>query len=484
MLGTLLLSLLYLVVVVGSGFLVTMWIFERDRKYHAEYWLPVSFGLGLGFQCSTYLLSMFLFNYASVALWVVLNLSFCVLNAFLYRRLVPLKSYTGLDIIKPVDNPRLKTLYFLGVGLLLAFFVTLFYNAMDYPMASYDGRAIWNYKAKIIYHEKTVYTEAFLDPHRVHYHPDYPLLVPLSEFGYYSFIGKVDEDNVRFLFSSFMVFFALYIYGMIRRWGSKWVALFVTLVFAGAPFREFWVVKDGGAINSGESDFPLAFFACIAITSFWIWWTSRRRSVLILGALFTGFCLMIKKEGMVIFTMMMSVNIVALLAAREKTRLKRLIPLAGALAGAIVVALPWILVGPSLKNIYDEDYFANMTVETLSYAPSRLPVIWAIFENDVTSIDQWNYTWLVYAAILPILLIVGFKTRWAFGLQRRWHYFNAVVFIWLTGYIIVYLLSPLNLIFHLNTSLRRLLAHIYPIVLLELGFVIAFLSRYFRLNHR
>lgn len=460
---TFLLTFLYLITVVLLGFFASRWFMDREEPTSAEIWLPISFGLGLGIQAICHLISMVLFGQVHLAVFWTVFVALGVWFAWDVQRGYPMANYGPFHFLG--ERSRAVGLYFMGWMTALFFVTVMFYNAMDYPMASYDGRAIWNYKAKILFHERTVFSESFLDQYRIHYHPDYPILVPLSQFSFYNFLGHVDEDQVRFMFSAIMVFFGLYIFGTVSAVSNRWMGLFFMLLFAGAPFRPHWVIRDGGAINSGESDFPLAFLSMIAVLGYYHWWQTGKRHHLLLGAVFCGFALMTKKEGLVVFTMLAGVNGLQWLFGKGGPSRAALKSLAIAAGLSLLVALPWFLVGRHLKNIYDEDYFSNFNLEHMVVSPVRLPVIYAIFMNDVTEVEKWNYSWFLY---LPVLLL-GIPAWF----RRRNFYLDAVVIVWLTGYLVVYFLSPLNLIFHLNTSLRRLLAHLFPIVLLQMAFTIA-----------
>jgi len=461
------LGLAYLVAIPALGLLALRFIAARDDRHPAEFWLPVSFGLGLGIQCFVSLSSILLLGQIYYGLVWGLGLVLLAAGLAFPARVAPWGNFVGLDMLKGPDNPAHRPLYWSAAAMIFIFISVFYYNAMDYPMASYDGRAIWGYKAKILEHEHTVLGESFLDPERVHYHREYPLMVPVASYGFYRFIGEVDDDRVRFVFSSLMLFFVLFLFGALRRAGSASVAMFFALVFAGAPFREFWVIRDGGAINSGESDFPLAFFATVSLVSWCRWWSGGRRQDLLLGGLFTGFALMTKQEGIVVFCVTLGANGVQWLLGRTKDRGRAFALVAAGQLLSVAAALPWLILSRKLPMMYDENYFQMLGIDTLRNAPNRLPVIWEIFRNDVTEVEKWNYTWFVF---LGVFLVGSF--RW---FRERRIYLDAAIVLWLMAYLTIYLLSPLNLIFHLNTSLRRLMAHIFPVAILQIGFFVSYL---------
>jgi hypothetical protein len=459
------LTILYLETLLLLGFCTLRLVADREKVLHAEYWLPVSFALGVGVQGCIYLASVLLIGKMIVPVLLGVLVLLAVIPLVAPGRFAALSRFAGFDFLRGPSDPALRAPYWAMVTLIVLFCSVMFFNALSYPMASYDGRAIWNFKGKALFYDRTPFSEVFLDGYRSHYHPDYPILIPVAQFGLYAFLGRVDDDLVRFFFSALMLFFLFFIYDRLREPCGRMTALFFTLIFAGMPFREFWVVLDAGGINSGEADFPLSVFATIAATSYLLWWRTRRTTELILGAVFTGFCLMTKKEGLVIFCVMLGANGIQWLVGAGQERAGRFKGLVIANVLTLLVALPWFLVGSGLKNIYDEDYFASFSWEKFATSYQRIPLIFHVFWNDITEIDKWNFLWVIY---LPLLFI---GMPWWLG--NRGRFFPSMIMLWMLAYVVVYCLSPLNLVFHLNTSLRRLLAHMIPLVLIQIALAFA-----------
>ncbi|MDB4433392.1 hypothetical protein N9166_01510 [bacterium] len=73
---------------------------------------------------------------------------------------------------------RLRVPSFLtGVVVLLG--LSLLWIGQLAPFYGYDGKAIFGFKAKVLLHERTLQSPAFQDVDVIHYHPEYPLGVPL-----------------------------------------------------------------------------------------------------------------------------------------------------------------------------------------------------------------------------------------------------------------------------------------------------------------
>jgi hypothetical protein len=365
-------------------------------------------------------------------------------------------------MLRGACEPRWRFLCGLGIAALVYFIAVFYYFALGHSMASYDARAIWSFKAVILAHDHSPFIEVFQDPFRVHYHRDYPLLVPLMQYTIHDLLGHVNEDVARILFTTIHAFFILYLVGILQRVGTRECALLFGVVFAAMPLRQDWLLFESGAINSGDADVTLSFFAVLSVYSWLQWWSERRRSQLLLAGLFVGCALMTKKEGMVVLAAVGGANGLYWLLGRVENRLATFRQMLVALAAAIVVALPWRIALLDLPNLYDEDFAAMFTLETASHIPGRLRVILLILWDNLTSWHQWNATWFLYAGVLLL------SVRW--WIARRLFLVDAVIVLWLAAYIVVYLFSPLALTFHLGTSLRRLLSHFFPFVLMQVAF--------------
>ena len=466
--GDFVLTFAYLLTLMLAGFGVLRWIlFREEEKLNAEFWLPVSFGLGLGVQTLCYLLMLAVFG--SISPWVFWVAAALIFGSTMIPRapVFPVEKFAGLSLMTPPAEKRYRSLYWAGVIVVFASATLLFENALRYPIASYDGRAIWNYKSKIIFQEKTVYTDAFLDPLRVHYHRDYPLMVPFAGYGLYEFLGETDENWLRFFFSSLMLMYLLYLYSAAASAGGKLIAVFATAVMAAMPFQAHWMGTEAIGPNSAEADIPLSFFSIIAIVSYLRWWKSGKLASLLLAGVFVSFALMTKKEGLVVFAVLAGANGLQLLFGRVEDRLDAFKKLLLANGITILFTIPWIIVSQPLPNYYNEDYVSMFHWETVEMIPGRLPVIAALYWEKITTVDNWSYMWILFWGTLLLRIPDWFR--------RRWFYLDAVVVIWMLGYLTVYLFSPLNLVFHLNTSLRRLLSHIFPVAVLQLVFYFAYL---------
>lgn len=464
-----LLVVLYLLAVMVVGYAGLRVLLRRAEGLAAEIWVPASFGLGLGFQAIVFYISLALFGKVSVLLLVILSaLLIAGSAAWLIRFPADQRGdLRGFELLTPPTDPNARSLYFACAGFILLFLGIIYTNAAQYPFTSYDGRAIWSYKAQVLLHDRTVFNEEFQDPLRHHYHREYPILMPFAMFMIYDTIGHVAERQVRFLLSSVFVFSVLFIFGFLRRFGAgPLMAILLAMLYCATPFRDDWSERDGGALNSGAVDIPLSLFAMIAIGSFMMFWKERQRWQWVLGAVFVAICLMTKKEGIVILAVISFGNgLQALFGLGISNRKRAFLEAVGASLLAVAIALPSIYIGSKMPNFYDEKYGEMLTWEVLSQVHTRIPIVVVTAAQEIIFVTKWSWYWIAFIAML-LLAIPGWFTR-------REFYLDAILLAWVASYFFVYLVSPLNLVFHLNTSISRLASHFLPLVLIRLGLFLA-----------
>ncbi len=452
---------LYFAAVLLVGFGILQFIMRRAEPMRAELWLPISFGLGLGAQCLVYLLFLFIFGRIYLLPAALFLLFIAAAGLWYGGKGIP-EEFPGFEFIQTPGLKKFRGVYWIIICLGIFFLALLYTNAASYPFTSYDGRAIWSYKATILLHEHTIFNDAFLDPYRIHYHRNYPLLVPFAEYSIYSLFGEVAERKVRFLFSTFFLFQVLFFYGILRRFGGgKFLSVLIPLLYCATPFRDDWYEVDGGALNSGAVDIPLSFLAMVAATMNLLWWRERRRWQWIIAVVFSGLCLMTKQEGIVIVAALFGANVLYALFGHVKNHLRSLAVPALILAASILLALPWFLIQRQLPNFYDEDYASQFNIAFMSQIHQRIPMITDKAVTEIFFIRKWNAYWIAYAVMLFLAIPGWFK--------RRDFWLDSVIILWAGAYFFTYMMSPLNLVFHLNTSTSRLMSHFLPLVLVRLA---------------
>lgn len=337
------------------------------------------------------------------------------------------------------------------------------------PLYTYDSRAIWGFKAKVLFNRHTIFNDDFFDPARYHAHPSYPLLVPLTENFFYTAVGDVDEYGVKIVFALMYMALLTVVYAAQRRYFGliRPHALRGTAIFAVVPCL---FVIYSGSVPAAYADFPLSCMYTAAIVYLARFMLHTHREDAVLAVFFFAGALFTKNEGMALF-------LVALAAAgwefcagkwyTDKTALRRAALYAGA---PVIAAAPWFIIRVFLPKIHNNNPLPFLTVKHILAGLPTLPLILKLtFREMFGNLASWGFFW--YLAIFAL-----FIPRRAAGIsapRRRleWYLFSIAAvyyFFVLTPLYMCYTPLggvPVELEFQ-GTSFERLRLHVLPLLAL------------------
>jgi len=346
---------------------------QSSRLRSLELW-SLSFGAG----CGILSLGLFYLAYWGIALsptnTIVLAAS--LLGGLVVLYLVPRthrgrtssdESHAGEILALRHPLSALEWTCLAVVGLCI---VIVFADAFSQPLLAFDARAIWAFKAKVLYFEQGIYNEAFLEADRLHAKTRYPQLVPLAETFIASISGGFHEPAIKLLFPCFYVSLILLVNSELRRSFDRRYALLCTSLFASLPV--FTIYANGGAA-SGYADLPLAFYVTALSTRWWRWLQEGSSANLRLALLFTSLTVFTKTEGLaLVFIVFLAAALAAWLLYGRTVR--SLWPLPVTTLGGLICLAPWFLYQAQLP-VVDEDFVKLLTVQNLIGGLARLPYI-------------------------------------------------------------------------------------------------------------
>jgi hypothetical protein len=461
--------LLFEAMIVAVGLFVARLLLPRGERHPAELWLPLAFAVGLTVHAMVLMGSLALMGWYSPWHLPVLAVVALVLHGALWRspRLAPLGGFTFLSRSGAAHT---QSFLWLLAFIVLGRIVMLHAEALRFPLFTWDGRFIWNLKAVILFHESTIFTDSFLHQDRVHFHRDYPLLLPGAYLGIYQAAGGVFERMARLFLVHLMTMFLLAFHGAARQRCAPWLAMLFTAILAAAAFRMDYTVRDGITLLTGVADLPMAFFAFMAVVMHGRGWRSRNLRWHLLGGLMTGACLLTKSEGIVALAAIGMGNAVMAIAGRHGAWRERIIALATCAVIPVAVALPWLVLKTHLPNFYDERFADLVSQSGFGPVMDRLPIVVGIVVKELFVVRSWNVLW----PLLIVGLCAGlFLRRW------RWSWLpGIVVVLWLPAYVLAYLLTPLDIRYHVETSVGRLLSHFHALALLQVAWMLGLWLRW------
>jgi hypothetical protein len=318
------------------------------------------------------------------------------------------------------------------------------------PFLYGDDIAFWLPKAKVIYHHRLSPFAAFHDLSEF-FQPDYPLLLPLTETWLFLWIRESNEYLLKALFPIYLIFLGLGTWGFVRRFSGSKAATVALGLLVTTP-----IILFQGA--TGYAEIPLTLYYWLATALLLTWFQTRASSTLALAAICLGLTGWIKNEGLGLILLNSLVFAAYLVLERrsDNIRIRHAALLFGGITGAII--MPWLFARHSLGLRADLSLWPAAL--GMSHFVQRLFFIARAFARSMFGrwgvFGQWNVIWYLLAftvilwrrafyrppLIYPVLLISG----------------QILLYVW------IYLAMPYDVNLYLNTTLDRLLIHLYPFV--------------------
>jgi hypothetical protein len=350
--------------------------------------------------------------------------------------------------------------FFSGLAASLANFAM---TAVKEPHGRWDAWLIWNMHARFLYRSGAQWREAFAGGMDWS-HWDYPLLLPLSIARGWTYAGQEElllPAAMGFLFTFLVLGLLLCALRLLK---DKTQGHLAALLLMGTPFFL--------AMGAAQfADIPLAFFILTAIVMlvFQSRSAENRPGALILAGLAAGLCAWTKNEGL-LFLLVATASLLVITARREgwKPSLQRTASfLAGALPVLVIVALFKLRLAPAgdlmagfgpaalSGKLLDWDRYVQIAraffLTGMSFTQGLIDIRVGMHLNPGA-----------VNVLLPIayLLLTGVRIdgRDKTGLLQT----SAILLLTTAGYFFVYVLTPLDLTYHLMTSLNRLFLQLWP----------------------
>lgn len=321
------------------------------------------------------------------------------------------------------------------------------------PYGGWDAWAIWNLHARALL-TGPEWPALLAEPTLSWTHPDYPRLVAAAVARTWAWTGAetpAASALVSVAFAAGALGVLLAVAARIRGWT---LALAAGLALVGTPFFVTFAPNQ-------HADLPLAAYLLAAVGLLLLGATGRdedRRWLPLAGAA-AGCAAWTKNEGLLFALVFAAVGGMAL-GRRDGWRG------AGALAAGLGCALVPVAVF-KLGFAPDNDLLAAPLGPRLGFLAdgARHLAILAAFARDLGRFGEWN--WPPYLA-LALPFVAWRARRRPVGAERV---VLPLVALMLAGYYLVYLTTPQDLTWHLDTSLVRLLLQLWPLAIL--GWVLA-----------
>jgi hypothetical protein len=421
----------------------------RERAWRDDAGLVVTLGLlvGLGVTGSLFFLASLV---SARPVWLAGAMELAaggVLGGVVWRR--------RRDVAASVLRPGLPVTWLQVVLLSLLAQVLLMAAVVGWrmyqaePYGGWDAWAIWNLHARFMVRAGTDWPALAALPAVSWTHPDYPRLLPAAVARLWAWGGTETPAAAATVSVAFAVGTLGVVMAAIGRLRGRTVALVGGLLVAGTPFFVTFAPNQ-------HADIPLAGFIVAALALVAVGSAERQHGGgwYALAGLCTGMAAGTKNEGL-LFACLLA-GIVGWRTWRAG-QFRGGVCLGVGLAAALVpvalfklwLAPPGDLVGPTLLS-----RLAQL------FEPARHEAILAALGRGFVGFGEWTFA--PYAVMaLPFL---AWRSRRRLAADER--VIPVTLGAMLVGYYGVYLLSPHDLAWHLNTSLVRLLLQLWPAAIL------------------
>lgn len=409
-------------------------------------------GLGLvSLQMLLYSLVGIGFGFLPVAApWVVLS-------AFLIYK--GRKASAGDLEVKPAQAgfDRYSLPFFIIIAIQLSY---SFIYASALPVSGWDSWAIWFLKAKVFFIEGSVPAGFLIDPSFGYSHPDYPLMIPLAVSWIYTVIGVADDSIARLIYPlQYGALLALF-YFFVKAASGVRTALVFTALLSLTPILVMHAsglaVKVGGLYTGDYAGYAdLALSACFMGSASFIYLYLRdgKTSQFLCAVLFLSIGAWTKNEGLT-FAM---IGLLILWIGSVKTGKRAGYLIAASIAVFAVFVAPWAVYKAGLG--IGSEYAGRAGLAVSFDGLTRLPVIIRYLARELFLLTGlFSFTWWLWMAgslinirgqiKLPILSL------------------NVLALGQLGVYVFVYMITPADLEWHLQTSLDRLSLQLLPLFLM------------------
>lgn len=361
---------------------------------------------------------------------------------YLYLRLKKVKRLTSFPKSKICGNKSKKKRSLINYMVVILFgliAVLSLYECVRFPEGRWDAIAMWNFRAKFLALGNDSWNRMYFDTYD-YSHRDYPLFLPCIVARGFNYVGKIDTIISSFFswFFTLLCFILPYLY--LKKLKNKYYSVLAICILSYSP-----TIFHYGCVQ--YADIPLGLFFLISLYEFIIW-NSESKYLPWIGMLFAGLGFWTKNEGIPWF-LFYSLIIIYCLFKNENNLMSSIKKYF-----KIIVALL-----PIFISVLFVRYFAHSENDIIFGLGSRLKQIFEIERYKIIMPYYWQFFkqhfWIFF---IPICIFTGFiDTRY-----NKYKYFLIVILLMFLIYLFVYLVTPHDLFWHVNSSLDRIASAYLP----------------------
>ncbi len=422
-----------------AGLALTHLIWDSRDPKHLVFKLFLGTGVGLGIS------SLLYFGWSWLGFpglgYPAFELSLC----FILLAINFVKEYKRKNsvTIAPWRKPEVRAVLWVVLALLavtLASFSFWLYAAKN-PHGYNDAWTIWNLAARFIYLSGDHWLS--LLPKNAWFHADYPLMLSLNIAEGWSIVGVNSTRIPIFIAFLFVISIIGLLFSALAIAKDIQQAALAAILVASLPQLPF--------LGSWQyADLPLAYFFLATGALFYLYTLTGETRLIVLSGLFAALSAWTKNEGLMFA--IISLCVCLILSIREKKNLLKYFAW-GSFFPALMIVLFKMLTPPN-------DLFVDKAKSILQlFDPLRYQIIFSKTIAFVFSFGGWPISFA-----LVLLLYILFVSAKPESKGKLW--LPALLCLCqLIGYFGIYLITPHQINTHIDTSLDRLLFHLFPLAI-------------------
>ena len=413
-------------------------------------------------------------NFSRWMVWVFAPLTgfgICSLIVFLFRRpmaTVEVALLTVLLILWFLSNrtslsgwrelfswrvPILAVIFALAVGWSVSSSIV---HVDRYPNGLTDAWAIWDSHAKYMVAGGPTWKKDIENT----FHPDYPLLLPGIIVHTWRYLGNRLPDVAGYIGILFELSAAAVLAATLTRLRSLNIGLLMAFVMIGTPNYVYYAAAE-------YADVPLSAFvvSTIALICLYESEASKPLGLIALAGFMAGCAAWTKNEGVPFLLITIAILLLPVFRSRSAT-FRRIAGFAAGLALPLATLVFFKLTVAPPNDLFGARHSAELMAKIMD--SSRYVLIFKRYLSTGWSFGSWGFH-----PYLPVLAYIGLSGVDVSVLRSfSWRAGFAIISMLLAAYFAIYVITPLELHYHLDSSLDRLLFHIWPACLLLAGMIV------------
>ena len=428
-----------------------LWPTNSFAKSH--FCIKFCLAICLGFGLSSYTCFIGLIWYRPPSKMVIILAELLLFSVVFLIYYFKIKIYNDSNLIAENRNmsgtqPLINTISIFFIISIVSSSTLFILMSLNNPHGFWDAWAIWNLRARFLVRSGNQITSTFSELISWS-HLDYPLLLPCSVARIWALLGNeslIVPISIAFIFTITTVGLLFYSLSYMQNQIQGLLACLVLLT-AGSFFER-------GADQMADVPIGLYYLATIILYCIFHFENETRLQYIFLAGIMAAFAAWTKNEGILFLIIVIFARFLVIVPSKGLSNYIREMVVFLCGAGPVILLLIYF----KIKFAFSNDIIAGQSFDvTLSrlFDINRYLVVGKSF-----IIEFYD---MLHARVILIPFFIIF---WGFtsNKQNRRGIQNTmfILIFMLVGYFLVYIITPQELNWHLNTSLGRLLLQLLP----------------------